>query len=195
MKILIASSNQHKVREIREIFRIPGLELLSTADFRDLPEIIEDADTFAGNALKKSRTLCDATGICALGDDSGLEVDALGGAPGIHSARYAGTHGDDAANRAKLLADMKGRADRGAQFHCSVAISTPDGRDFTVEGICRGKLLDCERGAGGFGYDSMFVPEGFEGTFAEITPEEKNSVSHRGRALAAAESVIRSVLI
>ena len=185
-QLLISSRNAHKITEIRAILGRPGLEILSAADVPDLPDVEEDGDTFADNARKKARELAVATGLWTIADDSGLEVDALGGAPGVHSARYAGRHGDDAANNRLLLERMAGRTDRGAQFHSAVALAAPDGREWLAEGICRGTLLTEGRGTGGFGYDPLFIPEGFDRTFAELGSEVKNRISHRARALAEA---------
>ena len=193
MRLVIASGNKHKVEEIRAILAAPDREFLSMADFSSLPEIVEDGKTFAENALKKARTLSDATGLWALGDDSGLEVDTLDGAPGIYSARYAGTHGDDAANNRKLLAALHGNTNRGAQFHCAIALAAPDGRHWVVDGICRGTLLAELRGTSGFGYDPLFVPDGDTRTFAELSPAEKNAISHRSRALHSLRSLIESL--
>ncbi|MCL1856160.1 MAG: RdgB/HAM1 family non-canonical purine NTP pyrophosphatase [Kiritimatiellaeota bacterium] len=193
MKVVIASGNRHKVEEICTILAAPGREFLCMADFPSLPEVVEDGVTFSENALKKARAIAEATGLWALGDDSGLEVDALGGAPGVFSARYAGTHGDDAANIAKLLAELGGRADRGAQFHCALALVAPDGRHWEVSGICRGAIVAECRGAGGFGYDPLFVPDGHERTFAELSASEKNAISHRFRALSALNAVMKGI--
>ena len=194
MKLLIASGNKHKVEEIRAILAAPDREFLSLGDVPSLPEVVEDGATFAENALKKARALSDATGLWALGDDSGLEVDALDGAPGIYSARYAGIHGDDAANNRKLLAALHGNTNRGAQFHCAIALAAPDGRHWIVDGICRGTLLAELRGTGGFGYDPLFVPDGDKRTFAELPPSEKNAISHRFRALHALRPLLNTQL-
>ena len=188
MKLLIASRNKHKIDEIRAILGIPGLELLSVADIPDLPEVEEDGATFADNAAKKARelgchSLCRASALWTLADDSGLEVDALGGAPGVLSARFADVHGDDAANNRKLLEKLSGVQNRGAQFHCAVAVSAPDGRVWHTAGICRGRILEAPRGVGGFGYDPLFVPDGYDKTFAELGGAEKNKISHRAKAL------------
>lgn len=187
MILLISSRNDHKIREIKAILGRPGLDIRSVADVPDLPDVEEDGDTFAANALKKARELARASGFWTIADDSGLEVDALGGAPGVMSARYAGVHGDDGANNAKLLRQLDGVTDRGAQFHSAVALVAPDGREWVAEGICRGTLLTEGRGTGGFGYDPLFVPEGFDKTFAELGSEVKNRISHRAKALAEAK--------
>ncbi len=189
MSLLISSRNDHKIREIRSILGRPGLVILSAMDFPDLPDVEEDGDTFAANALKKARELAKATGVWTIADDSGLEVDALDGRPGIYSARYAGVHGRDADNNAKLLRDMDAVTDRGCQFHSAVALVAPDGREWLAEGICRGTLLREGRGNGGFGYDPLFVPDGFSQTFAELGPEQKNRISHRAKALAKAKEL------
>jgi XTP/dITP diphosphohydrolase len=194
MKLLIATRNRHKLDEIRAILSVPGLELLAAGDLPGMPDVEEDGATFPENAAKKARQLCDASGLWTLGDDSGLEVDALDGAPGVLSARYAGAHGDDAGNNRKLLADLEGVADRGAQFRCAVALAAPDGRTWGVDGVCRGHLLTAPRGTGGFGYDPLFVPDGHTQTFAELSGPQKNRISHRARALAAARAAWAELL-
>jgi XTP/dITP diphosphohydrolase len=187
MKILIASRNAHKIKEIREIFNLPGVEWVSTAAFPDLHDVVEDRDTFEGNALKKATELARATGLWALADDSGLEVTALGNAPGVYSARYAGEPCSHANNNAKLLRELAGKSDRSARFRCVAALSDPSGRAETVSGSCPGRIVDVLRGAKGFGYDPLFVPNGYEATFAEMGNEQKNKLSHRGRAMTLAQ--------
>lgn len=187
MKLLISSRNDHKIREIKAILDRPGLVFLSANDFPELPEVEENATTFAGNALLKAHALAQATGLWTIADDSGLEVDFLHGEPGVLSARYAGLHGDDAANNAKLLANLPPTAPRGAQFHSAIALVSPEGQEWLAEGICRGTLLFEGRGSGGFGYDPLFVPEGFDQTFAELGSDVKNQISHRAKALAQAK--------
>ena len=186
MKILIASRNRHKIEEIREIFRLPQVEWVSVEAFPDLPDVVEDRDTFEGNAVKKATELARATGLWALADDSGLEVTALGNAPGVYSARYAGEPCDHARNNAKLLCELAGKTDRSARFRCVAALSDPAGRAETVSGSCPGRIVEALRGAGGFGYDPLFIPDGHDRTFAEMAAEEKNRLSHRGRAMALA---------
>ncbi len=183
MKCLIATRNPHKLEEIQQIFALPGLTLLSTADFDDLPEVIEDGATLEANAIKKAVTLALASGCVTLGDDTGLEVAALDGAPGVYSARYAGEDCNYAANNEKLLRELDGADDRSAQFRCVIALAYPSGRAQYVEGICRGHIAEAPRGDNGFGYDPLFVPEGYQQTFAELSASEKNAISHRGRAL------------
>ena len=192
MKLLIATRNAGKLAEMRAFLEGTDVELLSVADVDGLPEVEEDLDTFAGNAVKKAVSAARATGRWALADDSGLAVDALGGAPGVRSARWAGRHGDDAANNARLLAELAevAPAGRGARFVCALALARPNGEvDCVLEGEARGRILPAPRGAGGFGYDPIFLftEPGFAQTgrgFAELAPEEKGAVSHRGRALA-----------
>jgi len=186
MKLLVATRNAHKLAEIRAILSVPGLELVGAGELPGLPDVEEDAPTFEGNASKKARTLAVAAGCWTLADDSGLEVDALGGEPGVHSARYAGPEASTPANNAKLLRELRGVRDRRARFRCVLALAAPDGRVWTVDGRCEGHLLEEPRGAQGFGYDPLFVPEGYDQTFAELAPAVKNRLSHRGRALARA---------
>ena len=187
MKILIASRNAHKIQEIREIFDLPGVEWVSTAAFPDLHDVVEDGATFEANAVKKAVELARATGLWALADDSGLEVAALGNAPGVYSARYAGEPCNHASNNAKLLRELSGKADRSARFRCVAALSDPSGRVETVSGACPGRIIEKLRGAQGFGYDPLFVPDGFDRTFAEMGSEQKNRLSHRGRAMTLAK--------
>jgi XTP/dITP diphosphohydrolase len=144
---------------------------------------VEDGDTFEANAVKKAVEIARATGCWALADDSGLEVDALGGAPGVYSARYAGEPCSNEANNEKLLRELAGRENRAARFRCVIALSDPEGNARTVDGDCRGSIAHRERGTGGFGYDPLFVPDGYNETYAELSPEVKHSISHRGRAL------------
>ncbi len=187
MKILIASRNAHKIQEIREIFALPGVEWVSTAEFPDLADVVEDGDTFEANAIKKATELACATGLWALADDSGLEVTTLGNAPGVYSARYAGEPCNHANNNTKLLRELEGKTDRSARFRCVAALSDPSGRAETVSGFCPGRIIDVRRGAQGFGYDPLFVPKGHEATFAEMGNEQKNRLSHRGRAMTLAQ--------
>jgi XTP/dITP diphosphohydrolase len=195
MQLLIATRNRHKLDEIRQILALPSLELAAADDIPGLPaEVVEDADTFEGNALKKARELCAASGLWTLADDSGLEVAALGNAPGVFSARYAGEPCDYAANNAKLLRELAGAADRRARFRCAVALCAPDGRSWTVDGSCPGRILLEPRGVNGFGYDPLFVPDGHDRTFAELDGAVKNRISHRGHALRRAAGAWRELL-
>lgn len=188
LKLLVATRNPHKLEEIRAILRGSGIQLVSPDEFGELPEVEEDADTFEGNAIKKAVTLAEASGLWTMADDSGLEVDVLGGAPGVYSARYAGEPPDYDANNAKLLTELEGNADRRGRFRCVIALSDPGGRTEVVDGSCEGRIADACRGKGGFGYDPLFIPESCDCTFAELEPDLKNSISHRGRALAAARA-------
>lgn len=183
--LVAATNNPHKIIEFREILG-KNFDVKSLKDLGLKVEVEEDADSFYGNAYKKAKAVSDASGFAALADDSGLIVDALGGAPGVYSARYAGTDGDDEANRKKLLKEMAGVTDFGkrtARFHSSVVIVYPDGTSIAGAGDTEGKILFEEKGAGGFGYDCLFYSDDLGKSFGEATPEEKNSVSHRSRAL------------
>ncbi len=188
-KLVIASRNDHKIEEMRRILEQAGLdiELVGTAEFPDLPDVEETGATFAANAMLKARAVSEFTGLPAVGDDSGLCVDALNGMPGILSARWSGTHGNDRANLELLLAQISQvPTDRhSASFVCAAAYVHPDGTEFVVEGAMNGSLIDAPRGANGFGYDPIFIPHGYEITSAEMTAELKDSISHRGKALAA----------
>ena len=189
MKILIASRNRHKLEEIRAIFRLPAVELVAADDFPGLPEVVEDGRTFPANAVKKAMLLALAARVWTLADDSGLEVDALEGAPGVHSARYAGEPVDYQANNAKLLAAMREQVVRTARFRCVVALADASGRAQIAEGTCEGRIIHEARGTQGFGYDPLFVPDGYELTFAEMDAELKNKLSHRARALKRAREI------
>ena len=184
-RVVLASANPKKAAEIAEI--IGGrIDLVPRPP--DVPDVVEDADTFVGNARLKASALVAATGLAALADDSGLEVDALDGAPGVLSARYAGEGGDDGRNVAKLLDALFGLDDptrRTARFRAVVVLQRPDGRELVAEGAVEGTIAPAPRGDGGFGYDPVFVPaEGDGRTFAEMDAAEKHRISHRGRALA-----------
>jgi len=187
-RILVATRNRGKLAEIREILSAPGLELLAPEAVGDLPEVEEDGDTFEANAIKKAVTLARASGMLTLADDSGLEVDALGGEPGVYSARYAGEPSNDAANNAKLLEALRGQPDRRARFRCVIALATPDGACSTVDGRCEGGIADAPQGRGGFGYDPLFVPDGFTQSFGELESAVKHRISHRGAALRVARA-------
>jgi len=184
MRVLVATRNRHKLEEIRQIFALPGLELVAADEVPGLPEeVVEDAVTFEGNALKKARELCRASKLWTMADDSGLEVCALDNAPGVYSARYAGEPCSYPANNAKLLRELQGVEDRRARFRCAIALCAPDGREWTVDGCCPGRIIHESRGANGFGYDPLFVPDGYGQTFAELDGATKNAISHRGAAL------------
>ena len=182
MKTLVfATNNLHKLEEVRDIlggsFRIASLKEIGCID--DIPET---ADTLEGNALQKARYVKEKFGYDCFADDTGLEVEALGGAPGVFSARYAGPGHDSEANMRKLLKELEGKTNRQAQFRTVVALLL-DGEEYTFEGIVRGTILTERRGTAGFGYDPVFVPEGYAETFAEMGSEEKNRISHRARAV------------
>lgn len=188
MILVLATRNRHKAAEITALFHAPGIEWKTAADYPDVPAPAEDGATFEENAVKKAVAWARATGHWALADDSGLEVDVLCGEPGVRSARYAGEDADDAANNRKLLIELEGETDRQARFRCVLALASPDGRVRTVEGVCKGRILTAPRGANGFGYDPLFVPYGHDQTFAEMPPDLKNRISHRARALQAAQA-------
>ena len=181
MKIVAATGNAHKLQEIRSI--LSDFEILSLKDVGFDREIEETGVTFAENALIKARAVARETGLAALADDSGLCVEALGGAPGVYSARYSG--GGDKANRDLLLKNLTGERNRTAYFACAVALVYPDGKTVESEGRSYGKIIGEERGEHGFGYDCLFLSDDLNKTFAEADEEEKNGVSHRGRALRA----------
>lgn len=187
-KLFVATHNQHKVREIAQI--LPDFEIVP-----DDPEGVEEnAPDFAGNALIKVRAIAARhRGAWCLADDSGLEVEALGGAPGVHSARYAGEPSNTPANNALLLKNLTGVANRRAQFTCCCALVDPAGGEHVVEGHCPGRIAFAATGAEGFGYDPLFVPDGYEKSFAELSADEKNAISHRGRALQEVKKVVVGV--
>jgi len=194
MKLVIATSNPHKLTEMRAILNIRSLELVDLSAYPNLPPVIEDGATFVSNATKKAVITALATREWALADDSGLEVDFLNGAPGVYSARYAGEPVDYRANNAKLLAEMKNAMDRKARFCCVVALSSPAGMAQVVEGYCEGRIIHEPRGTGGFGYDPLFVPEGYDLTFAELGSSVKNGISHRSKALSKAQAAWHGAL-
>lgn len=180
-RVVSATANPGK---IAEILTIVGDALEIEPRPAGVPEVVEDADTLEGNARLKATALVAATGLPALADDTGLEVDALGGRPGVHTGRFAGEGVSDAENRAHLLAALAGQSDRRARFRTVVLLRAVDGTEILAEGECRGTIADGERGARGFGYDSLFVPDDGDGrSFAEMTAAEKDAISHRGRAI------------
>ena len=197
-KVVIASRNEHKIDEMRRILHEAGLslDLVGIQEFPDLPDVDETGETFAENALLKAREICAFTGIPAIADDSGLCVDALGGMPGIFSARWAGTHGNDLANLQLLLAQISHVAPdrRTASFRCAAAIVMPSGAEEVVEGIMRGRIIDTPRGTNGFGYDPIFIAEGYSITTAEMDSASKDAISHRGRAIAALAPTLAQLL-
>ncbi len=184
MKMVLASRNRHKIAELETLLSayVPDVEILSLDEVGILGEIEENGKTFHENALIKARAAA-ASGYIGLGDDSGLSVRALGGAPGIYSARYAGAHGNTEENNALLLKNMEGVRDRYAEFVCVIACVMPDGEEFCVRGAAAGEILSDYHGEGGFGYDPLFFDPIKNKTFAEMSAEEKNAVSHRGHAV------------
>lgn len=182
--IVLATRNKNKVKEFREMLKGYDIELRSLDDFGPIPEVVEDGTTFDDNAYKKALHTAKILGIPAIADDSGLAVDALNGRPGVYSARYAGPDATDEENCKKLLKEMAGMENRKASFHCVISIAVPSGPALTYEGTCSGIILEEKRGTSGFGYDPLFYFEQFDKTFAELSMAEKNSVSHRGKALA-----------
>ena len=185
MKLLIATGNQGKLKEIRRLLDGAPIEIVGLDQLTNPPEVVEDGATFTDNARKKAQEMAEFSGYLTLADDSGLVVDALNGAPGVYSARYAGEQGDDAANNDKLLASMAAVADekRRAAFHCIVALAWPDGRCETYSGQVSGLIMREARGDGGFGYDPLFIVPEYGKTMAELPLEIKNRISHRGTAL------------
>jgi len=182
--IVLASRNKDKIQELRATLVPLGIELKSTYDFPTLREVVEDRETLEGNALKKARYVYEETGYPSLADDTGLEVDALDGRPGVYSARYAGDSATYQQNVDKLLRELAAVPgdERGARFRTVAALV--DGADtYTFEGICRGAITAEEQGTGGFGYDPVFVPKGYDKTFAQLNPAVKNRISHRGKAI------------
>lgn len=195
-RIVVATTNRGKLREIEEFLAPLGLSVASLAEYPGFPEIEEDGASFEENAVKKAKLTAAFTGEIALADDSGLEVDYLGGAPGVRSARFAGEPKNDAANNAKLLELLAGVPweKRTARFRCVIAVATPDGEIATAEGTAEGYILTSPRGSGGFGYDPLFYFPEYGKTFAELPPEVKNQVSHRGRALAKIKEILAELL-
>jgi XTP/dITP diphosphohydrolase len=186
VRLLVATRNAGKLRELRALLAERGVEVRGLVDVPGAPVVEEDAETFLGNALKKARVLAEATGLPVLADDSGLVVDALGGRPGVHSARYAGPGSADADNNRKLLRELAGvpPENRGAAFVCAMVLVVPDGREFTASGRLSGRILEEGRGGDGFGYDPLFLVEEEGRTLAEMELAAKNRMSHRARALA-----------
>ncbi len=196
MKLVLATRNQHKVSELSRMLADLGLELSSCRDFPDVPEVVEDGATLRENAIKKAMEVSRATGLAALADDTGLEVEYLEGAPGVFSARYAGAEATYDDNNRKLLTALAGvpTSGRRAVFRCVVALALPGQEAMTVEGHTDGTILECRRGRGGFGYDPIFLPDGHERSYAEMAGEEKNTVSHRGKAIQRAHELLAVIL-
>ncbi len=192
--VVLATKNRGKAREIQAMLSGLVARVESLADHPQVELPPEGAHSYRENALEKARAVWRALGVPALGDDSGLEVDSLDGAPGVTSARFAGAGADDAANNARMLEELAGlsQARRGARFRCVLALVEGEGREEVVEGVCPGTILDEPRGCEGFGYDPLFLPEGETRSFAELPHDVKNAISHRGRAVRALRSLLAS---
>lgn len=184
MKLIIASNNKHKIYEIKKMLGDRFEEILSLREAGIDHETVEDGKTFMENARKKAREIAEISGCASLADDSGITAHALGDEPGVFSARFAGVHGDDAANNALLLDRLQDKADKGAHYTCAMVLAYPDGRLVEAEGYMYGTITPDARGERGFGYDPIFIPDGESRTVAEMSDEEKNAISHRGLALA-----------
>jgi XTP/dITP diphosphohydrolase len=184
-ELIVATRNTGKLEEIRHVLRGKVETILSLADFPDLPEIVEDGNSFEENALKKARSVASEVGKPVIADDSGLSVDSLDGRPGIYSARFAGKGASDEENNAKLICELSGIPieNRGASFHCTIALCFPDGFSRTFEGKLEGIIIDKPKGCNGFGYDPLFFIPDYGKTLSELDPEVKNLISHRARAL------------
>ncbi|MFJ9803531.1 RdgB/HAM1 family non-canonical purine NTP pyrophosphatase [Streptomyces wuyuanensis] len=197
-RLILATRNPGKITELHAILADAGLshELVGADAYPDIPDVKETGVTFAENALLKAHALAQATGLPAVADDSGLCVDVLGGAPGIFSARWSGTHGDDTANVELLLAQLSDISEehRAAHFACAAALALPDGTERVVEGRLCGTLRHAPAGTNGFGYDPILQPDGETRTCAQLSPEEKNAISHRGKAFRALVPVVRELL-
>ncbi|MFC7456444.1 RdgB/HAM1 family non-canonical purine NTP pyrophosphatase [Brachybacterium sp. GCM10030267] len=199
-RVILATHNAKKLHELQRILvaAVPGLEaeaVISSAGI-DLPDAVEEAVTFQGNALLKAHSAAEATGLLAVADDSGLSVDVLGGCPGIFSARWSGRHGDDEANNDLLLAQLADIPDeyRTARFVCAAALVAPDGTEIVERGVMTGRLLRERHGEGGFGYDPIFLPDGEGRSAAELAPEQKDAISHRGEAFRAIAEHVAQLL-
>lgn len=195
-RLVLASTNKGKLRELRQLLSGWPVELMSLADYPDAPPVVEDGDTFVKNAIKKAVSLARYSGEVALADDSGLEVDALGGRPGVLSARFAGEQGNDSANNRlllELMADVP-QENRGARFRCAIAIAGPEGTIDTAEGACEGRIGYEPRGEGGFGYDPLFFIPEYGCTMAELSEEVKNRLSHRAMAMQGAVKLLKPFL-
>jgi XTP/dITP diphosphohydrolase len=191
MKLVFATNNKHKLEEMRAILG-GKVELLSLADIDCHDDIPETADTLEGNALIKARYIYDKYGCSCFADDTGLEVDALGGEPGVYSARYAGENNDSEANMRKLLQNLTGKNERSAQFRTVIALII-EGEEFLFDGIVRGRISEERMGSAGFGYDPIFVPDGYEESFAQMAAEQKNAISHRSRAASALNDYLETL--
>lgn len=194
--IVLASRNPKKIKELKALLADLPVRVLSLDDFCGVPEVEETGQTFAENAEIKAKTVAQATGLISVADDSGLEVDALGGQPGVYSNRFAGPDATDRDKYMRILELLQGVSDdnRTARFHAAVAVATPEGETVVVEGTCEGRIARKPRGEGGFGYDPIFYLPEFGRTMAELPPDVKNQISHRAKAMHAAKNVIRRLL-
>ncbi|NBE92487.1 RdgB/HAM1 family non-canonical purine NTP pyrophosphatase [Nonomuraea sp. KC401] len=194
MKIVLATRNAGKIAELRRI--LAGFEIVGLEEFPEIGEVAETGVTFEENALLKAHAVAQGSGLPAVADDSGLCVDVLNGMPGVFSARWSGRHGDDQANLDLLLAQLSDvPADRlSAHFACTAALAVPSGESRVVEGVLPGRLVKTPRGTNGFGYDPILVPDGYDRTTAEMSPDEKDAISHRGRAFRALTPIVRELL-
>ena len=195
LTLVIASGNRGKTAEIRDLLAGSPVQIKNLEDFGPIPPVVEDGETFEENAYKKAGFVSRVLGLPALADDSGLVVEALDGAPGIYSARYAGEDASDHQRCAKLLAELKGKTNRRAAFECVISIAVPTGPALTYEARCEGLILEAPVGENGFGYDPVFYYPPFKKTFAELTREQKSRVSHRGKALGELKDEFDKVLI
>lgn len=195
MRLVLATNNKGKVKELEVLLKPLGFEVVPIETYPGFQEVEEDGDTFEANAIKKAVASADFTGELSLADDSGLEVDALGGAPGVISARFAGEPKSDEANNKKLLKLLENTPDEGrtGRFRCVIAIAEPGGKIHTADGACEGIILRELRGEGGFGYDPLFYVPQFKQTFSELSMEDKNSISHRGIALRKAQEILKGL--
>lgn len=191
-KVVLATRNKGKVKEFADLLESVIENVTSLEDLESPPDVVEDGETFKENALKKARTIAQYSGMPTLADDSGLIVEALGGRPGVYSARFAGEGATDADNIEKLLIELGEETDRGAKFVCVLALVYPDGTEIIAEGECLGEILDEPRGDGGFGYDPVFYLPDREKTMAEVPPEVKNSISHRALAVKNLKEILKS---
>ena len=183
MKILAATNNAHKLEELKTILGPHGIEVISAKEAGGVPEVVEDKDTFEGNAVKKALETATAKNMVVFSDDSGLCVDTLDGRPGVYSARYAGDNASNMDRMNKLLGELEGQENRKAKFVCVIALATPEGLIGTATGECHGTIGLAPQGDQGFGYDPLFIPDGYSETFAQLGEDVKNSMSHRGNAL------------
>ena len=196
-KVVLSTDNKHKIKEIKEILKDLNIEVLSKSDIGlGSFQVVEDGETLEANSIKKAKAIKEKTEFMVMADDSGLFVESLNGEPGIYSARYAGVEGDDSRNNEKLLKAMEKTPieDRAASFFTVIALVTEAGEVITVKGECKGQIALAPRGNNDFGYDPLFIPEGYENTFAELNGEIKNTISHRARALEKIKKTLKNLL-